>query len=81
MEKKSNVKDIAVDEAEVGYWIAEPFWGKGLTPEALNAVIKYAFEALQLEKLWCGNFSGNKQSRRVQKKCGFIYSHTNKDVY
>ena len=79
--EKSNVKDITVDEAEVGYWIAEPFWGKGLTPEALNAVMQYAFETLQLEKLWCGNFSGNEQSRSVQKKCGFIYSHTNKDVY
>lgn len=79
--EKSNVENIAVNEAEVGYWIGSPFWGQGLIPEALSAIIKYVFEILQLEKLWCGNFTGNEQSRIVQRKCGFIYSHTNKDIY
>ncbi len=68
------------DEIEVGYWIGVPFWGQGLIPEAVNEVIRHAFEDLNYEILWCGWFEGNDKSRRVQEKCGFKYHHTNKDV-
>ena len=40
----SNLK-IAEDQAEVGYWIARPFWGKGICTEALQMVIDYCFNA------------------------------------
>ena len=69
------------NEAEIGYWIGVPFWGQGLIPEAVREIIRYAFEELQLEALWCGYFEGNERSRRVQEKCGFSYHHTDKDVY
>lgn len=64
------------DEAELGYWLGVPYWGRGLIPEAANALILYAFETLQLQVLWCGYFSHNKNSLRVQEKCGFRYHHT-----
>ena len=67
-------------EAEIGYWIGVPFWGQGLIPEGVREIIRYAFEDLQMETLWCGYFEGNDKSRRVQEKCGFTYHHTNKDV-
>lgn len=70
---------IAFDEGEVGYWIGVPFWGKGLVPEALREVIRYAFEDLRLNALWCGYFDGNEQSKRVGDKCGFCYHHTDQD--
>lgn len=68
-------------EGEIGYWIAVPFWGQGLVPEAARALIRRAFEELHLQTLWCGYFDGNEKSKRVQEKCGFVYHHTNKDIY
>lgn len=41
--EKSNLK-IRHDEAEIGYWIGVPYWGKGMVPEAIQELIKYAFE-------------------------------------
>ncbi len=77
--KQSNL-DIGCDEGEIGYWLGVPYWGRGLIPEAVRAIIKYGFENLRLTKIWCGYFEGNDKSRRVQEKCGFRYHHTNKDV-
>lgn len=76
--EKSNI-DIPSDEAEIGYWIGGPFWGQGLIPEAVRKLMRYAFEDLQIKKLWCGYFDGNIKSKRVQEKCGFQYQYTVKD--
>lgn len=78
--KKSNLK-VSEDEAEIGYWIGVPFWGKGLIPEACREIIRHAFADLNLKTLWCGYFEGNEKSRRVQEKCGFKYHHTNENTY
>ena len=68
-------------EGEIGYWIGVPFWGQGLIPEAVRAVIRLAFLDRDLATLWCGYFDGNEQSRRVQEKCGFRYHHTCRDIH
>mgnify|MGYP003295727081 CR=1 FL=1 len=68
-------------EAEIGYWIGVPFWGRGLIPEAVRELTRHAFDDLHLVRLWCGYFDGNEKSKRAQEKCGFIYHHTNKDIY
>ncbi|MBQ6539522.1 MAG: GNAT family N-acetyltransferase [Oscillospiraceae bacterium] len=68
-------------EGEIGYWIGVPFWGQGLIPEAVRKIIRHAFDDCNLQTLWCGYFDGNEKSRRVQEKCGFIYHHTNRDLY
>lgn len=68
-------------EAEVGYWIGVPFWGQGLIPEAVAALVRHAFADLGLETLWCGHFDGNDASRRVQEKCGFRYRRTEPGRY
>lgn len=68
-------------EAEIGYWIGVPYWGRGLIPEAVRALQRYAFAELKLDTLWCGYFDGNEKSRRVQEKCGFTYHHTIYDLY
>ncbi len=67
---------MVADECEIGYWIGEAYWGQGLIPEAVNELLRYAFEDLQMTTVWCGYFDGNEKSKRVQEKCGFIYSHT-----
>lgn len=66
---------MVADECEIGYWIGEAYWGQGLIPEAVNELLRYAFEDLQMTTVWCGYFDGNEKSKRVQEKCGFIYSH------
>lgn len=67
---------VADDEIEVGYWIGVPFWGRGLIPEAVKALQKHAFLDLGFSAMWCGYYDGNEKSKRCQKKCGFIYHHT-----
>ena len=73
-------KEIPDTEAEIGYWIGIPFWGKGLIPEATRELIRHGFEDLKLDKIWCGCFVENEKSKRVQEKCGFTWHHTRKDV-
>ena len=72
--------ELPETEAEIGYWIGVPYWGQGLIPEAVQAIIDYAFEQLHLEKLWCGYYDGNAKSARVQEKCGFLYQYTKENV-
>jgi len=69
-------KVMGQNDGEIGYWIAVPFWGRELIPEAVRELIRYGFEELSLDNLWCGYYEGNDKSRRVQEKCGFIYHHT-----
>lgn len=56
---------------EIGYVLSKNYWGQGLMPEAVNAVIKYLFEVEKLDFIVCGHFIDNYQSQRVQEKCGF----------
>lgn len=66
----------SVEEAEIGYWIGFPYWGNGYIPEAAAELIRYCFEELKLQKIWCRYFDGNEKSKRVQEKCGFVYYRT-----
>lgn len=77
--KASNI-GLPETEGEVGYWIGVPFWGQGLIPEAVRELLRYGFEDLNLEKIWCGYFDGNEKSKRVQEKCGFRYHHSTENV-
>jgi ribosomal-protein-alanine N-acetyltransferase len=56
---------------EIGYVLSKDYWGKGIMPEAVEAVINYLFNDLNLDFLTCGYYDFNNQSKRVQEKCGF----------
>ena len=58
---------------EIGYVLNKDYWGRGLMPEAVKAVIDYCFKKLDFDWLTCGHFVWNDQSRRVVEKCGFRY--------
>lgn len=60
-------------QREIGYVLNEDYWGKGIVPEAVKAVIKYAFEQLNVEILFCSHFDFNERSKRVIEKCEFKY--------
>lgn len=66
-------------EAEIGYWIGVPYWGRGLIPEAVEELLRRCFEELGCQVVWCGYYDGNHKSRRVMEKCGFRYHHLQKD--
>ena len=68
------------DEYELGYWIGKPFWGLGLIPEASRELLRYAFEDLGMNRIWCGYFDGNEKSRRVQEKLGFVYQQMTEGI-
>lgn len=56
---------------EIGFVLSKDYWGKGIMKEAVDRVIEYLFDEIGLDFLLCGHFEWNKQSRRVQEKCGF----------
>ena len=56
---------------KIGYVLSKDYWGKGIMPEAVGAVISYLFNDLNLDFLTCGYYDFNNQSKRVQEKCGF----------
>ena len=58
---------------EIGYVLSKDYWGRGLMPEAVKAVIGYCFDVLGFDYLTCGHFTGNSQSKRVIEKCGFRF--------
>lgn len=72
--------ELGDGEAEIGYWIAKPFWGQGFAPEATRCLMRHAFEDLGLSKLWCGWYEGNDKSRRAQEKCGFCFERMEEDA-
>ena len=63
-------------EAELGYWLARPFWGRGYMPEAGRALLAHAFLDLRLKAVWAGHYEGNLQSRRVMEKLGLTETRT-----
>ena len=65
-EKYQNLKT-----KEIGYVLSKLYWGQGLMPEAVAAVIRFCFAHYAMDALTCGHFTSNPQSKRVIEKCGF----------
>ncbi len=79
--KESKQFEIKEDEAEIGYWLGKPFWGRGLMPEAVREIMRYAKEELGLTLLYCCYYNDNEKSHRVMQKCGFKDVRTLENVY
>ena len=60
----------------IGYVLSKDYWGRGLMPEAVKAVILYLFKVEKLDFLIISHYAFNSQSRRVIEKCGFTYIKT-----
>lgn len=56
---------------EIGYALSKDYWGRGFMPEAVAEVIRFLFEEIGLDVIFCGHFLRNVQSKRVMEKCGF----------
>ena len=62
---------VGKGEPEIGYWIAHPYWGQGLVPEAVEELLRWQFQEMGVQRVWCAHSPENEKSRRVQEKCGF----------
>ena len=65
--------DVARRSAEIGYWLGEEFWGRGIGTEALIAVTDYAFSNYDVCRLYAHVFDWNRASARVLKKAGYEF--------
>jgi RimJ/RimL family protein N-acetyltransferase len=63
--------DVERYSAEVGYWLGEPFWGRGITSEAVRLLSDYAFRTCNMLRLFALPFADNAQSIRVLEKAGY----------
>jgi RimJ/RimL family protein N-acetyltransferase len=64
--------DIFCKNAELGYWLAQPFWGKGITTNAVVQMIEYGFKTFDIDRIFARPFGTNHASQRVLEKSGFI---------
>ncbi len=69
------------NRAELGYWIAKPFWGRGYGTEAAGAVITFGFERLDLHKIHASYLEENPASGKVMQKNGMIREGEMKDHF
>jgi len=73
--------DVARLSAEIGYWLGEPFWGRGLAPEAVKLLTDYGFAQFKLVRIFAGAFAWNPASARVLEKAGYTFeSRSRKSV-
>lgn len=64
-------EDVHTGTAEIGYWLGEPFWGRGLMTGAVGAFAGHAFETFRLRRLYARVLEWNPASMRVLEKNGF----------
>lgn len=64
-------EDVYEKNGEVGYWLAEPYWGRGIMTAAVRLAVGEAFARLDLCRLYAEPFARNTASRRVLEKAGF----------
>jgi RimJ/RimL family protein N-acetyltransferase len=68
--------DIERRTAEIGYWLGEAVWGRGIATAAVRAVSGYGFEALDLTRVFAVPFASSSASIRVLEKCGYVREGT-----
>lgn len=64
------IHDRGDDKAELGYWLAVPFWNKGYVTEAALAVVEFGFKELGYNKIFATHFPHNPSSARIMQKIG-----------
>jgi RimJ/RimL family protein N-acetyltransferase len=66
-------EDVHRYTAELGYWLAEPYWGKGIVTGAVSTITKYAFKKFKLERIYAEPYDTNTASSKVLEKAGFKF--------
>jgi len=75
-------EDIFEKNAELGYWLAEEYWGKGIMTAAVREIVDYGFQAFDINRIFARPFGSNVGSQKVLEKAGFILEATlSKTIY
>ncbi|WP_224490317.1 GNAT family N-acetyltransferase [Robertkochia flava] len=75
-------EDIHRKNAEIGYWVAEPYWGKGIMTKAISWMLEYGFATFDIERIFAKTFFENQASQKVLLKNGFKKeAHFKKTVF
>lgn len=64
--------DIHRKNAELGYWLAQPFWGQGIISDAIKLAIDFAFTSFEIDRVYARPFGTNRASQRVLEKNDFV---------
>ncbi len=64
-------EDIFKNNAEIGYWLGESYWGQGYALKALQLLVPYAFKNFKVNRLYARVFGNNPRSMKVLEKAGF----------
>ena len=64
--------DIFCKNAELGYWLAEPFWGNGIITAAIKQMIEFGFQHFDINRIFARPFGSNLASQKVLEKNGFV---------
>jgi ribosomal-protein-alanine N-acetyltransferase len=64
--------DVERVSAEIGYWLGEPFWGRGIVSDALQALTAHAIATHGLTRIFAVPFAWNAASCRVLEKAGYV---------
>ena len=65
-------KDVHRFTAEMGYWLAEPFWNKGIMSKVVIRFVEFAFNKFALNRIFAEPYIENTSSVRVLEKAGFV---------
>jgi len=75
-------QDILCKNAELGYWLAEKYWNKGIISGAIPKILDYAFTTFPIDRIYARPFGNNKASQHILEKTGFILEATlSKTIY
>lgn len=65
---------------EIGYWLAEPYWGRGIIVEAVRELVRYSFATMKPQRIQARVIDGNAASNRVLEKLGFRFEGTHRSA-
>lgn len=74
-------QDIMRMNMELGYWLGEPYWGKGITTQAIKLILDYAFKNFDVTRIYARPFGTNIASQRVLEKAGFLLEAKMENIF
>ena len=74
--------DIMCKNMELGYFLGEPFWGKGIVTAAVQQMVAYGFQHFDITRIYARPYGNNLASQKVLEKAGFILeARIEKNIY
>ncbi len=64
--------DVMCKNAELGYWLGEPFWGNGIITKAISEMVEYGFKTFDITRIFARPYGTNIGSQKALEKAGFI---------